>query len=73
MQLIHFDYVNGFLYSIKEIIWQTEAIYRCPLTDQGTFTPVGAQGGVPWNPLRKPISHRNFAMKFAPYMYGRGL
>ena len=21
-------------------------------------------------PLRKPLSHRNFAMKFAPYMYG---
>ena len=38
------------------------------LSDQGTFTPVGAQGG-PWNPLRKPLSHRNFAMKFAPYMY----
>ena len=32
MQLIHFDCVNGFLNSIKEIIWQTEAIYRCPLT-----------------------------------------
>ena len=35
MQLIHFDCVNGFLNSIKEIIWQTEpeteAIYRCPL------------------------------------------
>ena len=31
MQLIHFDCVNGFLNSIKEIIWQTEATYRCPL------------------------------------------
>ena len=40
------------------------------LSNQGTFTPVGAQAGVPWNPLRKPLSHRNFAMKFAPYMYG---
>ena len=32
--------------------------------------PFGAQGG-PWNPfpLGKPLSHRNFAMKFAPYMY----
>ena len=28
---MHFDCVNGFLNSIKEIIWQTEAIYRCPL------------------------------------------
>ena len=28
---MHFDFVNGFLNSIKEIIWQTEAIYRCPL------------------------------------------
>ena len=33
MQLIHFDCVNGFLNSIKEIIWQTEAIYRCPLVE----------------------------------------
>ena len=32
MQLIHFDCVNGFLNSIKEIIWQTEATYRCPLS-----------------------------------------
>ena len=39
------------------------------LSDQGTFTPVGAQGG-PWNPQRKPLSYLNFAMKFAPYMYG---
>ena len=31
MQLIHFDCVNGFLNSIKEIIWQTEATYCCPL------------------------------------------
>ena len=31
IQLMHFDCVNGFLNSIKEIIWQTEAIYRCPL------------------------------------------
>ena len=31
MQLIHFDCVNGFLNSIKEIIWQTEVINRCPL------------------------------------------
>ena len=38
-------------------------------SDQGTFTPVSAQGG-PWNSLRKPLSHRNFAMKIAPYMYG---
>ena len=29
---MHFDCVNGFLNSIKEIIWQTEAIYRYPLT-----------------------------------------
>ena len=28
---MHFDCVNGCLNSIKEIIWQTEAIYRCPL------------------------------------------
>ena len=28
---MHFDCVNGFLNSIKEIIWQTEAIYCCPL------------------------------------------
>ena len=33
MQLVHFDRVNVFLNSIKEIIWQTEAIYRCPLKD----------------------------------------
>ena len=32
IQLLHFDCVNGFLNSIKEIIWQIEAIYRCPLT-----------------------------------------
>ena len=32
IQLIHFDCVNGFLNSIKEIIWQTEAIYCCPST-----------------------------------------
>ena len=32
MQLIHFDCVNSFLNSIKEILWQTEATYRCPLT-----------------------------------------
>ena len=31
MQLIHFDCVNGFLNSIKEIIWQTEAVYCCLL------------------------------------------
>ena len=31
MQLIHFHCVNGFLNWIKEIIWQTEAINRCPL------------------------------------------
>ena len=31
IQFIHFDCVNGFLNSIKEIIWQTEAIYCCPL------------------------------------------
>ena len=30
---MRFDCVNGFLNSIKEIIWQTEAIYRCPLMD----------------------------------------
>ena len=23
----------------------------------------------PWNPLRKPLFHRNLGMKFAPYMY----
>ena len=40
------------------------------LSDQGTFTPVGAQGEVPWNPpLIKPLYHLNFAMKFAPYLY----
>ena len=38
------------------------------LSDQGTFTPVGAQGGS-MEPLRKPLFHQNFAMKFAPYMY----
>ena len=31
MQSMHFDCVNGFLNSIKEIIWQTEVIYRYPL------------------------------------------
>ena len=36
------------------------------LSDQGTFTPVGAQGGFMEPPLRKPLSHQNFAMKFAP-------
>ena len=57
-------------------VWQTIICTRTGhslllTSDQGTFTPVGAQGGVPWNPpLRKPLSHRNFAMKFAPYMYG---
>ena len=40
------------------------------LSDQGTFTPVGAQGGFHGTPLRKPLFHRNFAMKFASYMYG---
>ena len=35
------------------------------LSDQGTFTPVGAQG----SSLRKPLSSWNFAMKFAPYMH----
>ena len=34
IQLIHFDCVNGFLNSIKEIIWQTGAIYCCPLNVQ---------------------------------------
>ena len=29
---MHFDCVNGFLNFIKEIIWQTEVIYRCPLS-----------------------------------------
>ena len=29
---MHFDCENGFLNSIKEIIWQTEAKYRCPLS-----------------------------------------
>ena len=29
---MHFDCVYGFLNSIKEIIWQTEAIYQCPLS-----------------------------------------
>ena len=28
---MRFDCVHGFLNSIKEIIWQTEAIYRYPL------------------------------------------
>ena len=39
IQLMHFDCVNGFLNSIKEIIWQTEAIYRCPLnwTSEGKW------------------------------------
>ena len=36
---MHFDCINGFLNSIKEIIWQTEAIYRCPLTDLYDFRP----------------------------------
>ena len=36
------------------------------VSDQGTFTPVGAQRG---GGLRKPLSQRNFAIKFAPYMY----
>ena len=26
-------------------------------------------GGVPWNSLQKTTFHRNYAMKFAPYMY----
>ena len=33
------------------------------LSDQGSFTPVGAQGGVPWNPPKKttfPFSHFKF-------------
>ena len=34
------------------------------LSDQGTLTPVGVQG------LKQPLSLRNFAGKFAPYMYG---
>ena len=29
---MHFDCVDGFLNSIKEIIWQTEAIYHYPLS-----------------------------------------
>ena len=40
------------------------------LRDQGIFTPVGAQGGFHGTPMRKPFSHQNFVMKFAPYMYG---
>ena len=35
---MHFDCVNGFLNSIKEIIWQTEAIYHCPLTQLNIST-----------------------------------
>ena len=31
MQLLRFGYVNGFLNSVKEIIWQMEAIYCFPL------------------------------------------
>ena len=33
---MHFDCVNGFLNSIKEIIWQTEAIYRYPLKGEAS-------------------------------------
>ena len=43
--------------------------YAKHLSDQGTFTPVGAIGGFHGTPLRKPLFHRNFAMKFAPCMY----
>ena len=51
MQLIHFDCVNGFLNSIKEIVWQTEAIYRCPLiiiqVSQGiSHSSIEAQVGI---------------------------
>ena len=31
--------------------------------------PLVPKGGSMEPPLRKPLSHRNFAMKFAPYMY----
>ena len=41
MQLKHFDCVNGFLNPIKEIIWQTEAIYRCPLTGNVKMPMIG--------------------------------
>ena len=37
---MYFDCVNGFLNSIKEIIWQTEAIYRCPLTKCTKFCKI---------------------------------
>ena len=36
---MHFDCVNGFLNSIKEIIWQTEAVYRCPLNVNKGLVP----------------------------------
>ena len=40
------------------------------IRDPGTFTPVGAQGGGgSTEPYKKTTSHRNFAMKFASYMY----
>ena len=39
-------------------------------SDQGTFTPVGAQGGSMELPLKKTLSQQNFDTKFAPYMYG---
>ena len=32
--------------------------------------PLVPKGVFPRNPLIKPLSHRNFAMKFAPYMNG---
>ena len=31
--------------------------------------PLMPKGGFHGTPLRKTLSHRNFAMKFAPYMY----
>ena len=33
-------------------------VYSTPVSDQGTFTPVGAQGRFHGTPLKKTLSHR---------------
>ena len=41
---------------------------KCPKVIKVLSLPLMPKGGS-IEPLRKPLSHQNFAMKFAPYMY----
>ena len=56
----------------SDYLFDVKKLEICNLTLQWLryFNPVGAQrGGGSIEPLRKPLSHLNFAMKFTPYMY----